>query len=107
MQSHRGPATLRRGSQSEEHALSPAQKQTVHEWELKHGVVPLDAAHPHAAVEEKMAGAEKRGPVAPRRGSMVESAPLSPTQVATVHEWELKHGIVMLESRETMEVDAA
>lgn len=107
---HRGPATVRRGSESQDGVLSPEQQHTVHEWELKHGVVPLDDAHPHPAVEERLMGAggqdEKRGPVAPRRGSMAESAPLSPTQVATMHEWELKHGIVTLEeTRVTMEVD--
>lgn len=104
----RGPATVRRGSESQDGMLSPDQQKTVHEWELKHGVVPLDEAHPHTAVEERLGGGptEKRGPAAPRRGSMAENAPLSPTQVATMHEWELKHGIVMLqETRGAMEVD--
>ncbi|GMK58549.1 hypothetical protein CspeluHIS016_0505810 [Cutaneotrichosporon spelunceum] len=107
---HRGPATVRRGSESQDGQLSAEQQKTVHEWELKHGVVPLDAAHPHDAVEAGSAHAvnepcEKRGPAAPRRGSMAESVPLSPTQVATMHEWELKHGIVMIEEAVAIPVD--
>ncbi len=101
---------MRRGSESQDGTLSPEQQKTVLDWEHKHGVVPLDEAHPHAAVEERLVGAggdaEKRGPAAPRRGSMAENVPLSPTQVATMQEWELKHGIVTLEEpRMAMEVD--
>lgn len=92
----KGPTTIRRGSRSEDATLSADQQRTVHEWELKHGVVPLDDAHPHSPVQERAHG-EKSGPVAPRRGSMAESVPLSPTQAAVVHEWEHKHGIVTLD----------
>ncbi|BEI84620.1 hypothetical protein CcaverHIS002_0500210 [Cutaneotrichosporon cavernicola] len=108
---HRGPATVRRGSESQDGKLSSEQQNTIHEWELKHGVVPLDAAHPHHAVEESRGvtvPTEKRGPAGPRRGSMAETVPLSPTQVATMDEWDLKHGIVMIEETRvamTMEVD--
>lgn len=77
----------------------------MHEWELKHGVVPLDEEHPHMDIEER-SNIEKRGPVAPRRGSTSESVPLSPTQKATVHEWELKHGIVTLPEGESAHVVA-